>query len=293
LLLDGQVLPNGATFTVADVKAGRVQYVQQQGAGPNQTDSFQFQIRDNTTSVRWNADGTRIQRDGGDYDDNGTPGNYNDDSLQTFSFTINLVQTPDGNGGAFPPLNNTTAHADSSYAGTDATGAARGNLTEGGTIVLAGTGSDFNATPGLSYTADGVPPEQVVYTILGFDGVSGGGWNGVLQRFDGSVWVNLNAFDTFTQADLNANSIRFVHDGASEDFESSVRLSASAGVLVDDGAGGLTADAWVTSFSFYATPVNDAPVTAGSSNTVIPEGGTAYITTGQLQISDPDDAATG
>ncbi|WP_185878872.1 cadherin-like domain-containing protein [Variovorax sp. MHTC-1] len=292
LLLNGEVMPNGATFTVADVKAGRVQYVQQQGAGPNQTDSFQFQIRDNTTSVRWNADGTRIQRDGGHYDDNGTPGDYGDDSLQTFSFTINLVETPDGNGGAFPPLSNATAHADSSYAGTDATGASRGNLTEGGTIVLAGTGSDFNATPGLSYTADGVPPEQVVYTILGFDGASGGGWNGVLQRFDGSAWVNLNAFDTFTQADLNANSIRFVHDGASEDFESSVRLSASAGVLVDDGAGGLTADAWVTSFSFYATPVNDAPVTVGTSNTVIPEGEIAYITTGQLQISDPDDAVS-
>jgi VCBS repeat-containing protein len=292
LLLNGEVLPNGATFTVADVKAGRVQYVQQQGAGPNQTDSFQFQVRDNTTSVRWNADGTRIQRDGGDYDDNGTPGNYNDDSLQTFSFTINLVETPDGNGGPFPDLDNATTHADSNYAGTDATGVSRGNLTEGGTIVLAGTGSNFSLTPGLSYTADGVPPEQVVYTVLGFDGVSGGGWNGVLQRYDGSAWVNLNVFDTFTQADLNANSIRFVHDGASEDFESSVRLSASAGVLVDDGAGGLTSDSWVTSFSFYATPVNDAPVTVGSSNTVIPEGEMAYITTGQLQISDPDDAVS-
>ncbi|MBT2323454.1 DUF4347 domain-containing protein [Variovorax paradoxus] len=292
LLLNGQVLPNGGTFTVADIKAGRVQYVQQTGAGPNQTDSFQFQVRDNTTSVRWNADGTRIERDGGQYSDNGTPGNYGDDSLRTFSFTINLVETPTGNGGSFPPRDNATTHADSNYAGTNDSGVARGTLSEGGTIVLAGTGSDFNVTPGLSYTADGVPPEQVVYTILGFDGVSGGAWNGTLQRFNGTSWVNMGVYDTFTQADLNAGSVRFRHDGNSEDFESSVRLSASAGVLVDDGAGGLTSDSWDTSFTFFITPVNDAPVTVGSSNTVIPEGGTAYITTGQLQISDRDDAAS-
>ncbi|PNG47270.1 MULTISPECIES: cadherin-like domain-containing protein [unclassified Variovorax] len=290
LLLNGQVLPSGGTFTVADVKAGRVQYVQVTGAGPNQTDVFQFQVRDNTTSIRWNADGTRIERDGGQYNDNGTPGNYNDDSLRTFNFTINLVETPTGNGGSFPPLDNTTTHADSNYAGTNDSGISRGTLNEGGTIVLAGTGSDFNLTPGLSYTADGVPPEQVVYTILGFDGVTGGAWNGTLQRFNGTTWVTMGVYDTFTQADLNAGSIRFQHDGASEDFESSVRLSASAGVLVDDGTGGLTSDSWDTSFTFFITPVNDAPVTVGSSNTVIPEGGTAYITTGQLQIADPDDA---
>ena len=292
LLLNGQVLPSGGTFTVADVKAGRVQYVQRIGAGPNQTDSFQFQVRDNTNSVRWNTDGTVVQRGGGDYDNNATPGNYNDDSLRTFNFTVNLVETAAGNGGSFPPAGSATAHADSSYAGTNDSGVSRGTLAEGGLIVLAGTGSDFSVTPGLSYTADGVPPEQVVYSVLGFDGVSGGGWNGVLQRFNGSVWVDLNVFDTFTQADLNANNVRYQHDGASEDFQSRVLLSASAGVLVDDGAGGLTPDAWVTSFTFYATPVNDLPVTVGSSNTVIPEGGTAYITTGQLQISDPDDAVS-
>ncbi|WP_162579764.1 cadherin-like domain-containing protein [Variovorax sp. PBS-H4] len=292
LLLDGQVLPNGGTFTIADVKAGRVQYVQQTGAGPNQTDAFQFQVRDNTTSVRWNPDGTRVERDGGQYDDGGTPGNYNDDSLRSFNFTINLVETPTGNNGSFPPLDNATAHADSNYAGTNDSGVSRGTLSEGGTIVLAGTGSDFSVTPGLSYTADGVPAEQVVYTILGFDGVTGGAWNGVLQRFNGSTWISMGVYDTFTQADLDAGSIRFQHDGASEDFESSVRLSASAGVLVDDGAGGLTSDSWETSFTFFITPVNDAPVTVGSSNTVIPEGGTAYITTGQLQITDPDDVAS-
>ncbi|RST46380.1 cadherin-like domain-containing protein [Variovorax sp. DXTD-1] len=294
LLLNGRELPNGGTFTVADIKAGRVQYVQQLGANAGDIDQFQFQVRDNTTSVRWNADGTPIQRDGGQYDDGGTTGDYSDDTLRTFNFTINLAETPAGNGGALVPLDNTATHADSSYAGTNTAGNSRGNLSEGGTIVLSGTGADFSATPGLSYTVEGVDPQQVVYTVLGFSGGSDGEWNGVLQRFDAASnsWVDLGVFDTFTQADLNANRVRFVHDGDSEDFESSVQLSASAGVLVSDGNGGVQADSWVTSFSFYATPVNDAPVTTGSSNTVIPEGSTAYITTGQIQISDPDDAVS-
>ncbi|MDM0057558.1 cadherin-like domain-containing protein [Variovorax sp. J22G47] len=292
LLLNGQRLPNGGTFTVADVKAGRVQYVQVVGAGPNQTDNFQFQVLDGTVAVHWNADGTRVERNGGVYSDNATPGNYNDDSLRTFNFTINLAETPAGNGGTFTPIGTATARGESTYGGTDATGNSRGTLVEGGTLTLAGTGSDFSITPGLSYTADGVPPSQVIYTVLAFEGSSSGEWNGALQRFNGTAWVDLGVYDTFTQADLNAGSIRFVHDGASEDFQSNVQLSASAGVLVSDGAGGLRPDAWVTSFTFYATPINDAPETVGSSNTVIPEGGTAYITTGQLQITDPDDAVS-
>ncbi|WP_165442111.1 cadherin-like domain-containing protein [Variovorax paradoxus] len=295
LLLNGKELPNGGTFTVADVKAGRVKYVQQLGANAGDIDNFQFQVRDNTTSVHWNADGTPVLRDGGQYDDNGTPGDHGDDSLRTFNFTINLAQTPAGNGGALVPLDNTAAHADSSYAGTNTAGVSRGTLSEGGVIILSGTGADFSVTPGLSYTVGGVSPNQVVYTVLGLsggdDGESDGEWNGALQRFDTATnsWVDLGVFDTFTQADLNANRVRFVHDGASEDFESSVQLSASAGVLVSDGNGGVQADSWTTSFSFYARPVNDAPVTTGSSNTVIPEGGTAYITTDQIRINDPDD----
>ena len=292
LLLNGALLPIGGTFTIADVRAGRVQYVQQAGAGPNQTDSFQFNLIDSTAGPRWNSDGTRVVRDGGVYNDNGTPGVYADDTLRSFSFTINLAETAGGNGGTFAPLGTVTAQAGSSFAGTDAQGASRGTVLEGGTITLGGTGSDFNVAPGLSYTAEGVPASQVVYTVLALNGAAGDAWNGSLERFDGAAWVRLDQFDTFTQADLNAGAIRYQHDGASEDFQSSVSLSASAGVLVSDGAGGLRPDSWRTDFSFYATPVNDSPVTAGSSNTVIPEGGIAYFTTGQIQITDPDDAAS-
>ncbi len=291
LLVNGAPLGAGGVFTMAEVRAGEVQYVQQAGAAAGDTDNFSFQVLDNTTSVRWNSDGSSVTRPGGVYQDNGTPGNYADDTLQTFNLTINLVPTPQGNGDSFsPPPSYVAVHTDSSYAGTDTTGASRGTLDEGGTVVLAGTGADFTTTPGLSYTVDGVPASQVVYTVLAFNG-AGPNWNGELQKLENGTWVDLNVYDTFTQADLNAGDIRYQHNGTSEDFQSSVVLSASAGVLVGP-VGSQTPDNWTTSFNFYVHPLNDAPVVTGSSNTVLAEGQTIGITSGQLQITDQDDAVS-
>ncbi len=294
LLLNGRLLPIGGVFTMADVRAGRVQYVQTAGAVAGDTDTFDFQLVDNTQSLRWNSDGTSLQRVGGVYDDRGTPGNLADDKLHTFNFTIDLQPTPTGNTTQFTAPTYVAAHADSSYAGTNTSGSARGTLDENGSVVLGGTGSDFTAAPGLSYTVDGVPPSQVVYTILGLDGVSDPNWNGWVERLVGGNWIRLNAYDTFTQADLNNGAVRYEHNPDSEDFESSVRLSASAGVLVADPAnpGTVHPDNWTTTFSFFIKPVNDAPVVTGGSAAVVAEGATVGITTGQIRISDPDDATS-
>ena len=294
LLLNGRLLPIGGVFTMADVRAGRVQYVQTAGAVAGDTDTFDFQLVDNTQSLRWNSDGTSLQRVGGVYDDRGTPGNLADDKLHTFNFTIDLQPTPTGNTTQFTAPTYVAAHADSSYAGTNTSGSARGTLDENGSVVLGGTGSDFTAAPGLSYTVDGVPPSQVVYTILGLDGVSDPNWNGAMERLVGGSWIRLNAYDTFTQADLNNGAVRYEHNPDSEDFESSVRLSASAGVLVADPAnpGTVHPDNWTTTFSFFIKPVNDAPVVTGGSAAVVAEGATVGITTGQIRISDPDDATS-
>ncbi|MFC7396919.1 VCBS domain-containing protein [Chelatococcus sp. GCM10030263] len=274
-------IPQGGTFTLADVKAGRVQYWQLSGAAPGQTDQFTFQVVDNATAPHWDADGTQFERLGGVYTNLTSSG-----TLRNFDFTIDLADTPNGTGGGLPDLNPVVGQATSTYAGTNPNnGATLGELTEGGTVTLTnGSGNQ----PGLNYTVQGVDPSQIVYTILGFDG-AGAQWNGQLQKLVDSAWVDLGLYDTFTQADLNAELVRFRHDGG-EDFESSVRLQASAGILVSDGQGGLTADKWDTSFSFYITPVNDAPVAVGSSDTVINEGDTVAITTDFLNFSDADDA---
>jgi VCBS repeat-containing protein len=275
-------IPQGGTFTLADLKAGRVQYWQLSGAAPGETDQFTFQVVDNATAPHWDADGTQFERLGGVYTDATSSG-----TLRNFDFTIDLADTPNGTGGGLDDLNPIVAQATSTYAGTNPdNGATRGDLAEGGTVTLTNGSGD---RPGLSYTVQGVDPSQIVYTVLSFDGVDGGSWNGQLQKFVDGAWVNLGLYDTFTQADLNSELVRFQHDGG-EDFESSVRLQASAGILVSDGNGGLTADKWDTSFSFYIKPVNDAPVATGSSDTVINEGDTVAITSGFLNFNDPDDA---
>ncbi|RIX79652.1 DUF4347 domain-containing protein, partial [Acidovorax cavernicola] len=279
LLLDGKIMPPGSTFTMEDVRSGRVQYVQVGGAAAGDTDTFSFQVVDNTLGPVWDENGNEVIREGADRNPDGT--------VKTYEFTINLVETPAGNGNPLQTINGTPVKEGSNHAGTDQNGQTRGTLSEGGAVVLGGTGSDFGVQPGLSYVVDGVPPSQVIYTVTDYTGTTGPVRNGTLQRFDGAAWVDINTFETFTQADLNAGRIRFQHNGDVEDFESAVSLSVTAGVAV----GGVR-DVWNTSFSFYIKPVNDVPVATGSSNTVIREGETGYITTGQIRVTDADDATS-
>ncbi|KAF1004474.1 MAG: hypothetical protein GAK28_03996 [Luteibacter sp.] len=292
LLLNGERLLDGATFTMDDIRHGRVQYVQVSGAATGQQDTFHFQVVDNTTALRWNPDGSTFTRIGGEYT-GGTP----TDTLRDFTFVIDLAATAAGNGGSFPNHDVTTVEHGSTYAGVDPSGAAIGTVSEGGSIVLHGTTTngqptDFTKMPGLSYTAQGVDPSQVVYTFLGFtsDG-AGTGHAGTLQKQVGSAWVDIATYGTFTQADLDAGRIRFQHDGDSEDFHTTANFAVSAG-LVTAVNGQPTMDSWKPSFDIYVTPVNDLPVVTGSSNTVIAEGDIAYITKGQLGITDPDDATS-
>ncbi|PIF73665.1 VCBS repeat-containing protein [Variovorax sp. 54] len=279
LLLDGKILPPGGTFTMEDVRTGRVQYVQVQGASAGDTDSFSFQVVDNTLGPTWDANGNTVIREGADRNPDGT--------LKTYDFTINLVETPAGNGNPLQTINGNVVTSGSNHAGTDQNGATRGTLSEGGSVVLSGTNSDFSTQPGLSYVVDGVPPSQVIYTVTEYTGTTGPERNGVLQRFNGAAWVDIDTFESFTQEDLNAGRIRFQHNGDVEDFESAVSLSVTAGVAV----GGVR-NVWNTSFAFFITPINDVPVATGSSNTVIREGETAYLTTGQIRVSDADDATS-
>ncbi len=292
LLLNGEELKDGATFTMADVRAGRVQYVQVTGATAGQQDTFHFQVVDNTTALRWNADGTTFTRIGGDY-----TGGASTDTLRDYTFTIALAPTPDGNNGGFPVHDVTTGEQQSTYAGVDPSGNAIGTVSEGGSIVLHGTTTngqptDFSTMPGLSYTAEGVDPSQVVYTFLGFtsDG-AGTGTAGTLQKQVNGTWVDVATYGTFTQADLDAGRIRFQHDGASEDFHATANFSVSAGLVTVEN-GQAVVDSWKPSFDIYVTPTNDLPTAVGSSTTVINEGEIAYITKGQLGLADPDDATS-
>ncbi|HCR0956708.1 TPA: tandem-95 repeat protein [Enterobacter asburiae] len=281
LTLDGYRLQNGGTFTMQDIVDGKVQYVQYASASASgDTDSFNFVVVDNTAALRWNADGTTYSRIGGVY----TPGT---ETLTSFTFTIGLAVVTGGGPGTIPDRVTTITNRDSTWAGVDFTsGNARGEVEEGGILVLNGTSGDFSSVPGLSYTATGVDASQVVYTFLGF---SNGATGGELQKNVGGSWVTLGEYATFTQADLDSGNIRFQHDGG-ETFVYAAAFSVSAGLTTLDANGNPVTDIWTPTLNIYVTPVNDLPVVTGSSSTVIAEGETAYLTTGQIAISDPDDA---
>lgn len=75
----------------------------------------------------------------------------------------------------------------------------------------------------------GVSAEQVVYTVLSLNDGPSDRWNGWLERWNGSQWVALYAFDSFTQANLDAGN------GVTLDTKRLERMAMAEGVRVDEG----------------------------------------------------------
>lgn len=291
LTLNGLLMKSGDTFTMEDVAEGRVVYTQYIASNVGGQDVFNFRVIDHSTALRWNADGTTFTRQGGIWD-----GETANDQLTHMQFTIDLATTDNPNNpdpGGLPVLNVPAETTNSGYIGTDVQNpgnAPHGVLNEGGTLALSGTGKITADTPGLSYVVKGATPEQIVYTFLG----SASGQTGLtILKSDGQGGYQvINAFGTFTQADLNQGLISVRHDGG-ENFMFDGRFSVSAGQVTLDARGNPVAVTWNPTMVVFVTPINDAPVIAGSSNTVLAEGETVVITNSQLQLSDPDDVNSG
>lgn len=291
LTLNGLLMKSGDTFTMEDIAEGRVVYTQYLASNVGGIDVFNFRVIDHSTALRWNPDGTTFTRQGGIWD-----GGNASDQLTHIQFTIGLAVTdnpnnPDPSG--LPVLNVPATTTNSGYIGTDINNpnsAPHGVLLEGGTLTLSGTGKITDSTPGLSYVVQGATPEQIVYTFLG----SASGQTGLtILKSDGQGGYRvINAFGTFTQADLNQGLISVRHDGG-ENFMFDGSFSVSAGQVTLDARGNPVAVTWNPIMNVFVTPINDAPVIAGSSNTVLAEGETVVITNSQLQLSDPDDANSG
>lgn len=268
LLLDNAALGPGASFTMADLAAGRVQYVQTavNSGGANAVDDFEFQVRDGAMSLRWDSTGEDYTRAGGAY-----TGPNQADTLRTLVFNVSLAETSAGDGGSgstgATPVPASTLQT--RYVGLPPSGPAVSSLVEGGSVTI---------TSGvLSYASGSLTPDQIVYTVAGFSGAASG-LNGNLRK-DG---VALGILDSFTQADVNAGRLRFVHDG-SEVFASSISFYVSA-----TGASGVAQ----ATLDIHAAPVNDAPTALGVPGTTLPEGGTVAITTERLRLADVDDTTS-
>lgn len=230
-------LPNGSAFSMADITAEKIRYIQTANANPGDIDEFTFQVVDNTMALRWDTEGSAYSRVGGIYED---PSDSLS-ALKDHTFTIYLAETQTGagdDGTVYAPYSN-EASEDLGYAGIkhDLSGS-RGQLIEDdptkGKIFLQGTPEKGNpSAPYLSYTVTHIEADEIVYTFMGFSNENGSSDNAGWLTKSGNP---LNMYDTFTQADLDAgNVIQFHHDGDSEKFVTTAKFSVSAGLMKNDG----------------------------------------------------------
>ena len=118
---------------------------------------------------------------------------------------------------------------------------------------------------------DDAADEDIAFTV------TSGPSNGRLE-FTGNPGVAVTAF---TQADIAAGLLRYVHDGGESTTD-----SFSVSITDDMGAGpfGHTIDVAVA-------PVNDAPALSANTGMTIAEAAAATITAAMLDMDDPDDSA--
>lgn len=88
------------------------------------------------------------------------------------------------------------------------------------------------------------------------------------------------AITSFTQDDLAAGRVRFVHDGAEG-------TSATFGFSLSDGQATVANN----TFTFSVTPVNDAPVQVTNTGTAVNRRSSTIITSSQLRATDVDNSA--
>ena len=122
-------------------------------------------------------------------------------------------------------------------------------------------------TTNLSASDADTPDNNLVYTI------TSGPANGQLEY----VTSPGTAITSFTQADLAAGLVQYVHNG-SETTSDSFTFSLS------DGGTTLTGN----TFNIGVNPVNDAPILATNTSATVAEGATTTITTAQLNVTDAD-----
>jgi len=278
------VLGNNGRFTQQQVKDGHVRYYQTTNVadGAATLDKFTFTVRDSAFGydVWTDPSNPTSNREGGLRD---TP--TGDIATKEFHFSITPLATSttprtpvdiyvggprEATSGYGSSPATTMNYSFAQTAGTlnTNTGAVGGVWSEANVGAAGGgytitsqmlsytitrTGTDTVPDPDVVTTVV-VPPSETVYTLTDQPP------NGKVQVKVGVTWTDIPTNGQFTQADINANNIRFVHDGG-EDH------AATFGYKVSDG----TPNHHTGTFGLDITPTNDFPT--GS-------GGTAQVTEG-------------
>lgn len=260
LRLNGVILGVGDRFSQDDLDNGRVTYFQtakveaaDRVSGENYVaDGFNFEVRDSQLRS---------------YNDAGAEGGVVDSAtgaIKTNSFALHITGDWTGDGGETPDGAVTIkgTPVNSGLQVTEEDGVSGGVDT--GTITSSMLNYLLQATSGGS-TYD-IAATDTIYRLTSLP------TNGKLY-LNG---VELHVFDSFTQADINADNVTFVQDG-SEDHQSNFGFSLSVGVN----------EVVKTTFALTAIATNDAPTVSGGTVTVA-EGANVGLTTGDLGMSDAD-----
>ena len=136
-------------------------------------------------------------------------------------------------------------------------------------LAVAEGGSGILSITKLAATDPDNTPGQLVYTL------SSELTHGRIERVSAAG----TAITTFTQAEINGNAIRYVHDG-------SETTSDGFGFSLSDGAATVT-----ESVSLTVTPVNDAPVVSTQTGLTVLEGSSVVIPSSKLSTTDADNSA--
>ncbi|HEY9907373.1 MAG TPA: cadherin-like domain-containing protein, partial [Thermosynechococcaceae cyanobacterium] len=137
-------------------------------------------------------------------------------------------------------------------------------------------GASLNITDANLLLTDGDGPLPLIYTLTTAP------TNGAL-RLAGSTVTTLGATNTFTQADITANRLTYIHNGSETTSDS---FSFSASDSAPNGTAGLLP---VTSFTIAVASVNDPPVLTVPGPLTVAEDNPLTLTgITRIQVSDPD-----
>jgi len=284
------ILGDGGRFTQQQVNDGHVRYFQTTNVGVDTADAFTFSVRDSAFGYDvWTDPANPVSgREGGVRDT--LTGSI---ATQEFHFLIRADDQDHSKDGQYvgDPRPATPGYGGSNvkYEFTKVEGSTDGNA---GTTWPEATGGAYVITSGMlgyviTRTDDGgtagdtsddvsivVPPEETVYTLTGQPS------NGIIQQRlgDDGQWQTIPPNGQFTQADINAGRIRFVHDGG-EDH------TASFSYTVSDG----TPNSHSGVFNIDIAPTNDRPTVAGGAAQVREGNGqTVRLDRGVIGMADAD-----
>lgn len=248
-----------ATFTLDDVKEGKVRYYLFGQDSSERTDHIDFVVKDGAKTIIFPDDGSvAFDRDGGIYQaDKAQNPNVTDADLQVFRLSVKVpAGTKGGEGGQLPDL---PPIADAITVGGDKElSLLEGQGKLGDSKGYKFTNADLDADDGVSQ------PKDMIYRLETYPTT-------------GELWLGdklLRQFDSFTQADIDNGDLVFKHEGG-EQFTDSFNFSVSNGSITTDS---------ISTFNITVTPQNDSP-TADDVSVNLNEGGAIEI---PIKLDDSD-----